>query len=120
MRYILALTAAALLSACGGITTHTAPAQAYRAKGAAQAHTITGKISRDDKLVSVSHLLTVSIDGQPAISGPIGGGNGDVSGRHDGKPALALCNRQGALLDESYSIHCRIVIDGEFAATLTF
>lgn len=114
---IAILAAALLVAACA--TTHTAPAQSYRMKGAADVINITGTINRDDKVLTVDHKLTVSLNQKPALTGSIGYGTGDLSGNWNGKPLLALCNRTDSATG-SYAIHCRIVIDGEFATTLTF
>jgi hypothetical protein len=114
----LAVIIAALLAAACA-STHTAPAQSYRMKGAADVINITGKIDREDRVLAVNHILTVSLNQKPALTGSIGYGTGDLSGTWNGKPLMALCNMQGDYLSH-YAIHCRIVIDGEFATTLTF
>lgn len=114
---VAAIIAALLVAACAA--TFTAPAQSYRMKGSAESISITGRIDREESLLSIDHKLTVSLNQTPALTGSIGAGTGDLSGTWNGKPLLALCNRDGPLT-ESYAIHCRIVIDGEFATTLTF
>lgn len=114
---IAVIIAALLATACAA--TFTAPAQSYRMRGGAEAISITGRIDREETLLTVDHKLTVSLNQTPALSGSIGGGTGDLSSTWNGKPLMALCNRDGDL-SSYYSIHCRIVIDGEFATTLTF
>ncbi len=117
MRTLAILTAAAALSACA--SSHTAPAQSFRPRGADAALQIAGKIDRSESFLTADHALTVTINGREAVSGSIGTGTRDLGGSFAGKPVAALCNRQGDM-SGSYSIHCRIVVDGEFATTLTF
>jgi len=118
MKILVALiVTAALLTGCA--STHKSPAQTFRPKGAESVITITGSIERNDKVLVVDHMLIVNFNGVPVINGTIQDGNHDITGTYNGKPALALCNRQGSF-NAQYSIHCRIVIDGEFATTLTF
>lgn len=80
--------------------------------------TIEGTIKRVTNFSS-DHTLRVTFNGVLAIHGPIGAGTADVSGDYYGKPTLALCNRQ-PIGQHAYQINCRIIIDGEFASTLTF
>lgn len=121
MRTLAALAAAAVLAGC--TTTHQAPSQSYRAKGAERQQIILGEIVKNDNPIEMRLDLTVKIDGAAAVSGPIGRGNGEVVGVHNGQPIQAMCNRQDRMTGlNSYgmTITCRVLIAGEHAATLTF
>lgn len=100
-------------------TMHQAPAQSYRLKGSDIPVSIRGKIVRDVGM-STNHKVAIGINEFLAAEGSIGRGNGEVSGNWNGRPVLALCNRSDTGYGGVYNIHCRVMIDGEFAATLTF
>lgn len=110
-----ALLTALLLTACA--STHHSPAQSFRAKGADKAMALQGRI----ELASIfsDHLLSVTLDGRPALAGNLGRGTADITGTLDGKPTLAMCQRSDRY-DGSYLLNCRIILDGEFAGTLSF
>lgn len=110
--------AALILASCAATTFHKAPAQSYRLKGSDQPLVIEGIIKRVTNFSS-DHTLRVTLNGEIAIQGAIGAGTADVTGDYHGKPALALCNRQ-QVSQHVYNINCRIIVDGEFASTLTF
>lgn len=101
-----ALVLVALLAGCAS----TAPMQTYRAPGQADAWHISGRLDE------VGERLTVTVNGQDAISGKLSlwDGSGTVSGAYGGKPMSATCRaeRRGRL--------CQVVVGSEVAATLVF
>lgn len=101
--YILAV---ALLAGCA--TTSTM--QTYRAPGQVEAWHISGRLDE------MSQLLTVTVNGQDAISGKLSmwDGTGTVSGVYGGKPMSATCR------PERRGRECQVVVGSEVAATLTF
>lgn len=113
----LTLTIAICMAGCS--TMHQAPAQSYRLKGSDTTVLIRGKLAREAGMTT-SHTVAIGINEFVAAQGNIGRGNGEVSGHWHGRPIHALCNRADTGYGGVYNIHCRVMIDGEFAATLTF
>lgn len=98
--------AAALLAGCAS----TAPMQTYRAVGQVDAWHIGGRIDGG------TQLLTVTVNGQDAISGKLSlwNGTGTVSGVYEGKPMSSTCSE---VRDRR---QCLVVVGSEVAATLVF
>lgn len=125
MRPLCALATAATVAACATTSAYTAPSQTYRPKGWDKMVTIRGKLIRE---VGMTERLKVGIgvDELLVAQGDIGRGNGDVFGRWQDRPVSALCTRheqisyRGLDLGKIVSVQCRVLIDGELAATLVF
>jgi hypothetical protein len=113
-------TAAALalltLAGCAATTRNT-PAQPYRSPDGRSA-VISGRLDVTDPVFTSGHDLTITIDGQDVIKASIGDGNTDLTGAWNGKKILALCSRERNIWTGAYAIACRVLIDGDFAATL--
>lgn len=109
MKKSLLLVALLLASGCASFVA-TAPVQAYRAQGQADVWHVSGKLD------TLQELLTITVNGQDAISGNLSvlDGSGTVSGMYQGKPMSATC---AAMM---YQRRCMVLIGSEVAATLVF
>lgn len=126
MRFAALLLSLAVAGCATGPTppeVFPAAAQTWRAKGADRLATISGQVLRSGRV----HRLVVAVDGVTVLDGDIGTGNADITGQFNGKPTQGLCNRKensrqvvNGVARVNYSVVCRVVIDGEFIATLTF
>jgi len=106
-----------LLILAGCASVRNSPAQPYRAPDGKTA-TISGRLDVTDPVFTTGHDLTITIDGQEAIKAPIGEGNADLVGTWQGHKVLSLCSRARNIWTGRYIIRCRVLIDGDFAATL--
>lgn len=97
---------AALLAGCA----QTATMQTYRAPGQVEAWHISGRLDE------VSQRLTITVNGQDAVSGKLSiwDGSGTVSGAYQGKPISATCNAVRGRQQ------CLVAVGAEIAATLVF
>ncbi len=121
MRTFAVLALVAVLAGC--TTVQQAPSQTYRAKGSDRLQIISGELTTHDSPIELRFDMTVKLDGVPVASGSIGRGNGEVIGRHNGQTVQSMCSRSDTRTSAytySPNITCRVVIDGEFVATLTF
>jgi hypothetical protein len=105
-KYWVAGFVVALLAGCAS----TAPVQAYRAPGQAEAWHVSGRLDE------LSETLTITINGRDAVSGKLSlwDGSGTVVGNYEGRTVSANCHaqRRGRM--------CSVLIGSEVAANLTF
>jgi len=120
MRFAVLFTLLITLIGCAT----TAPPQSYRPRDySGPAWVITGNYD------SMSHTLTVLINGDPAIEGKLSAwdGSGSLIGKHEGYTVMANCEsiqKGGTYIGRVYvpqtQERCTVLVDNEMAATLLF
>jgi len=103
------LIAVLMLGGCASFVA-SAPVQTYRAQGQAEAWHISGKLD------GLKEFLTITVNGQDAISGQLSmwDGSGTVAGVYQGKPMSATCSTV------RYQRRCQVLVGSEVAANLVF
>jgi hypothetical protein len=110
MKYPLIAVIVILFAGCT-----TAPSQGYRPENyAGSAWNISGDMNQFTNSVVIKINNQVVIDKTLSILT----GDGEFSGKYDGKPVTATCLTSMGLFQNK--INCFVFISGEKAATLTF
>lgn len=123
---LLAAVAALTLAGCASTAMDQSPSQTYRPAGTDKQITITGNMETQWKhnLIGsyVGRKVSVLFDGAPVVSGWLtdpDNGAGILTGEYHGLPVEADCSGQKSPPNTIY-IRCRVLVDNERAATLTF
>lgn len=118
MQRVVLIFMAMMIAGCSSV--YQAGSQPYRMRGDDRAVSISGSVEMVEKLISITHRVRITIDGEAAISGDLDGtAAGVLTGRWRGKSVEADCAKVGSS-GTSYNIRCLVLIENERAASLTF